>query len=314
MAEVTDQAGVAAEEAVKATEEGATTMSNTIADIAHGNFDVDGVTEEISEFLATYGLQVVGAIIILVVGWWVARFVSRIIERALRGRIEPTLASFFKTLTYALLLAFVIIATLEALGVATASFIAVIGAAGLAIGFALQGSLANLAAGVMILIFRPFKAEDFVEVAGTKGVVKEVHIFHTILYTPDNLKVIVPNNQITSGNIVNYTANGTRRVDLVIGVSYDDDLKKTKEVISSVLSADDRLLKEPSPTVAVSNLGDSSVDFVVRPWVNAADYWAVYFDLTEKIKVELESNGISIPYPQRDIHIKDTVEPSGKLA
>ena len=189
----------------------------------------------------------------------------------------------------------------------TTSFAVIVGAAGLAIGFALQGSLANFAAGIMLIIFKPFKGGDFVELAGQKGTVKEIQIFNTILNSPDNVRIIIPNGQVTGSNIVNYTVNGTRRVDLVVGVSYDDDLKKARQVIEQVLAGDDRILSDPPVTVAVSELADSSVNFVVRPWVKTADYWDVYFNITEGIKLALDKNGITIPYPQRDIHMKGGV-------
>jgi small conductance mechanosensitive channel len=220
-----------------------------------------------------------------------------------KAKVDPTLSKFVKNLTYSLLLVFVVIAALGRLGVQTGSFIAIIGAAGLAVGLALQGSLSNFAAGVLMIIFKPFRVGDFIEAGGAMGTVKEIQIFNTILNTPDNKRVIVPNAQVTGGNIVNYSVNGTRRVDLVVGVSYDDDLKKAGQVIESVLKADNRVLADPAYTVAVSELADSSVNFVVRPWVNGSDYWDVYFDLTEKIKVSLEENGLSIPFPQRDVHM-----------
>ena len=196
-----------------------------------------------------------------------------------------------------------IIAAVGKLGVPIIQFAVVLGAAGLAIGLALQGSLANFASGVLMLIFKPFKVGDFVEVAGAKGTVAEIQIFNTVVTSPDNVKIIVPNAQVTGGNILNYSVNGTRRVDLIVGISYEDDLKKAQQVIERVLAGDDRVLKDPAPTVAVSELADSSVNFVVRPWVKAADYWDVYFDMTAKVKLSLDQNGISIPYPQRDVHM-----------
>jgi len=208
-------------------------------------------------------------------------------------------------MTYIGVLIFIVIAALAATGVETTQFAVVIGAAGLAIGLALQGSLANFASGFLMIIFRPFKVGDFIEAAGTKGTVKEIGICNTIINSPDNIRVFSPNAKLTGDNIMNYTANGTRRVDLVVGVSYEDDLKKAKEVIEGVLTGDERVLEEPSPTVAVFELGDSSVNFVVRPWVNSTEYWDVYFDITAKIKLSLDQNGISIPYPQRDIHMKN---------
>jgi small conductance mechanosensitive channel len=270
--------------------------------------DVQAILQKIYEYLATYWLQVVAAIVIFIVGRWLAKLISKLIGRAMkRAKVDDTLTSFVEHLSYTAMLVFVVIAAINKLGVDTASFAVVVGAAGLAIGFALQGSLANFAAGIMLIIFKPFKVGDFVELAGKKGTVKEIQIFNTILNSPDNVMVIIPNGQVTSTNIMNYTANGTRRVDLVVGVSYDDDLKKAKQVIEQVLAGDDRILADPPTTVAVSELGDSSVNFVVRPWVKSADYWAVYFAFTENVKLALDKNGITIPYPQRDIHMKSTV-------
>jgi small conductance mechanosensitive channel len=187
--------------------------------------------------------------------------------------------------------------------VETTSFIAILGAAGLAVGFALQGSLSNFAAGVMLIIFRPFKSGDFIEAGGTIGVVEAIQIFNTVLRTPDNKMVIVPNSNITGGNITNYSAKEDRRIDMVFGIGYDDDLKKAKEILERLISEDSRILKDPAPTVAVSELADSSVNFVVRPWVKTSDYWAVYWDFTEKVKLTFDAEGISIPYPQQDVHM-----------
>ena len=266
---------------------------------------MENVLKTISEYLSKYGLKVLGAIVILLVGRWLAGAIARMVERALlRARVEATIAKFIKHLTHIAALVFVVIAALAAVGIETTQFAVVLGAAGLAIGLALQGSLANFASGFLMIIFRPFKVGDFIEAAGTKGTVKEIRIFNTIINTPDNIRVIIPNAKLTDGNIMNYTVNGTRRVDMVIGVSYEDDLKKTKQVIEQVLAADDRVLDEPPPTVAVKELADSSVNFVVRPWVNAVDYWDVYFDTTAKVKISLEENDITIPFPQRDVHMK----------
>ncbi len=215
------------------------------------------------------------------------------------------MAKFVKNLSHIALLVFVVIAALAPLGVETTQFAVALGAAGLAIGLALQGSLSNFASGFLMIIFRPFKVGDFIEAAGVKGKVQAIQLFNTIINTPDNIRVIIPNAQLTGGNILNYTVNGTRRVDLVVGVSYEDDLKKAKRVIEGVLAGDDRVLKDPSPTVAVYELGDSSVNFVVRPWVKSADYWDAYFDITSKVKLALDENDISIPFPQRDVHIKN---------
>lgn len=265
---------------------------------------MDDVLTTIYSYLATYGLKILAAIIIFIIGRWVAKLISKLIHRALiKSKFDETLAHFVTDFSYFTMLIIVGLTALSIAGVPITSFAVIIGAAGLAIGFAWQGSLANFAAGIMLIIFKPFKVGDFIEAAGQKGTVKQVLIFNTIINSPDNVKIIIPNSQVTGGNIMNYTANGTRRVDLVIGVSYIDDLKKTHEVINNVLAGDDRILGEPATTVAVSGLGDSSVNFVVRPWVKASDYWNVYFDLTEKIKIALDENGITIPFPQRDIHI-----------
>jgi small conductance mechanosensitive channel len=266
--------------------------------------------ETVKEFLATkgvdYGLKILAALIIFFVGKRLAVIIANLISKAMtKARIEPTLVHFVRNVSYVGLLVFVVIAALSALEVQTAQFIAVVGAAGLAIGLALQGSLANFASGVLLVIFKPFKVGDFVELAGVKGVVKEVQIFNTVLNTLDNIRVIIPNAQVTGGSISNYTANATRRVDLVFGISYGDDINKAKRVIEEVLAADPRVLKDPLPTVAVIALADSSVNFAVRPWVKPVDYWDVYFDVTAKVKLALEANGLTIPFPQQDVHIKN---------
>lgn len=267
---------------------------------------MQSISEKIYEYLATYGLSVVAAVVIFIVGRWLAKLISKLVGKGMtKAKMDKALVKFIENLCYIALLTFVIIAALSKLGIQTASFIAVVGAAGLAVGLALQGSLANFASGVLMLIFKPFKVGDFVEAAGAKGTVKEIQIFNTVLASPDNVRIIIPNAQVTSGSIMNYTANGTRRVDLTVGVSYEDDLKKAQQVIRQVLADDDRILKEPPATVAVSELGDSSVNFVVRPWVKSADYWDVYFDVTAEVKLRLDKNGISIPYPQIDIHMKN---------
>lgn len=269
---------------------------------------VSQMVESVKSYLAENGveflLNLLAAAAVFFIGRWLARLVANLISKAMtKSKLDATLTKFVKNLIYTALLIFVVIAALGQLGVKTGSFIAVVGAAGLAIGLALQGSLSNFAAGVLLVIFKPFKVGDFVEVGGATGVIKEIQIFTTVLNTPDNRRVIIPNAQVTGSNIINYSVNGTRRVDLVIGVSYEDDLKQARQVIESVLKTDDRILPEPVYTVAVSELGDSSVNFVVRPWCKVEDYWGVYFDMTEKIKVALEENGLSIPFPQRDVHL-----------
>jgi small conductance mechanosensitive channel len=251
-----------------------------------------------------YGYKILIAVIIFIIGRIVIGAILGGVRRLMRrSNIGETLTKFVTSLAKAILLTILIIVVLDQLGVATTSFVAILGAAGLAIGFALQGSLSNFASGVMLMIFRPFKAGDYVEAGGTAGVVEEVTIFTTVMKTPDNKMVIIPNGSITSNNITNYSAKETRRIDLVFGISYGDDIKKAKETLVRLVNTDDRILQDPAPVVAVSELGDSSVNFVVRPWVKTADYWDVYFSLTEKVKLTFDAENISIPFPQRDVHM-----------
>ena len=262
------------------------------------------VLNRIYEYIAMYGLRVMFAVIILVVGWWLARLISRMIGNLMgKAHVESTLIKFVQNLCYIGLMTYVIIAAISKLGIDTTSLAVVIGAAGLAVGFALQGSLSNFAAGVMLIIFKPFKVGDYIEAGGKAGSVQEIQIFNTVLHSPDNVRIIVPNGQITGGSITNYSANATRRVDLIASISYESDMQKARQILQQIVSGDSRVLPSPAPTIAVCELAESSVDFVVRPWVNAGDYWSVKFDLTEKIKMEFDRNGISIPYPQRDIHM-----------
>ncbi|WP_026971203.1 small-conductance mechanosensitive channel MscS [Aliagarivorans marinus] len=260
--------------------------------------------EQNQDLIIQYLVNIAAALIIIVVGFIVAGILARGVEKLLNARnLDNTISHFIGSLVKYGVIAFVLIAALSRVGVQTASFVAVIGAAGLAIGLALQGSLSNFAAGVLIIGFRPFKAGDFVEIAGVSGAVQSVHIFTTELTTPDNKLVVVPNSSVLGGNIVNYSAKDKRRIDLVIGVGYNADLAKTKQVLRAVCEADERVLKDPDITVGVVELADSSVNFVVRPWVRTADYWGTYFDLMENIKNELDKAGIEIPFPQMDVHL-----------
>ena len=260
--------------------------------------------ERIWELVAVWGIKVIAAIAIFVIGFWIAKLFRKIIEKVLANRnVDPTIGSFVASLAYYALLAFVVLASLGQLGIQTTSFIAIIGAAGLAVGLALQGSLANFAAGFLMIIFRPFKVGDVIEGAGTSGTVEKIQIFTTQLLTPDNKTVIIPNASLTAGNIINYSTTGKRRIDMVFGIGYEDDIDKAKQIILEAISADERVFKDPAPTVAVSELADSSVNFVARPWVNTSDYWGVYFALTETIKKRFDQEGISIPFPQRDVHV-----------
>ncbi|MDX1267351.1 MAG: small-conductance mechanosensitive channel MscS, partial [Oceanisphaera sp.] len=240
----------------------------------------------------------------LIIGFMAVGMLTGGMNRVMKARkIDNTISDFVTSMLKYGLLAFVIIAALGRVGVQTASFVAIVGAAGLAVGLALQGSLSNFAAGVLLIGFRFFKAGDYVEAAGTAGTVHSVQIFTTILMTPDNRMIVVPNSKILNDNIINYSKEKTRRLDLVIGVSYSADLKLTKEVLTRIIEEDDRILKDPECRIAVNNLGASSVDFVVRPWVKAEDYWNLKFDLLEKIKNELDANNIGIPFPQMDVHL-----------
>ncbi len=265
---------------------------------------MEAYVDKIVDYGIPFGLKVIAAIAILIIGRILVGILTGVVRKVMvRSKADDTLTKFVASLTKIALMTFVIIAAIRAIGVETTSFVAVIGAAGLAIGFALQGSLANFAAGVMLLIFRPFQSGDYIEAGGTSGTVEVIQIFNTILKTPDNKRVIVPNGKITSDNIVNYSAMDKRRIDLVFGIGYGDDIKKAKAALERVLSEDERVLTDPAPTVAVLELGDSSINFVVRPWVKTADYWPVYFALTEKVKLTFDQEGISIPFPQRDVHL-----------
>jgi len=284
------------------------TLQDTVQDATEGAInDVTGAAadwlDKGQELAVTYGPKVVAALIVFIVGRFIVKLLCRLLKKVMdKRKMDETISGFLTSLLGAIGLTLVILSAVQTLGVETTSFVAILGAATLAIGFALQGSLGNFAAGVMLLIFRPFKQGDFVEVAGTSGTVESQAVFATTLKTPDNKRVIVPNSAITDGNITNYSAMPTRRVDMVMGISYDD-IKSAKDVIQRVVSADDRVLADPPATIAVAELADSSVNIVVRPWCNSGDYWGLKFDLTEKLKVELENAGCCIPYPQRDVHV-----------
>jgi small conductance mechanosensitive channel len=251
-----------------------------------------------------YGPKVIAALAIFIIGRMAVSIVTGFVRRLMRrSEVDETLIKFVCSLTKFALLMFVIIASLGALGIQTTSLVAIMGAAGLAVGLALQGSLSNFAAGVLLILFRPFKAGDFIEAGGAMGSVESIQIFNTIMTSPDNRQIIVPNSQITGGTITNFSAHDTRRIDMVFGIGYDDDIKKTKETLERIAAADSRILKDPKVTVAVSELADSSVNFVVRPWVKSEDYWDVLFDFHEKVKLEFDAAGISIPFPQTDVHL-----------
>ncbi len=269
-------------------------------------FDLSNIS---IEMLAPYGLKLAGAVAIFVIGRWIAKLITRFARRMLANAdVEDTLEYFIGNIINVLLQIVVIIAAVQQLGVETASMLALLGTAGLAIGLALQGSLSNFASGVLIVGFKPYTVGDFIEAAGVAGKVVEVQIFATVLKSADNKHIIVPNSQIMNGEIINYSANDTRRVDLVASCGYEDNLDDVRKVLTDIVSKDDRVLEDPAPTIAVSELADSSVNFVVRPWVATDDYWGVYFDLTEQIKKRFDAEGIAIPFPQRDVHVYQHAE------
>ncbi len=266
--------------------------------------DLSNLIPQVQEWLAFYGLKIIAAIAIFIVGRWVAKILRNTVKKMMtRNKVDQTLVSFVGSILYAVLIVFVVIAALNQLGIQTTSLIAVLGAAGLAVGLALQGSLSNFAAGVLMIIFRPFKAGDYIEGGGVAGTVEDVQIFTTQLITPDNKLIIVPNSKIMGDNITNYSAKDTRRLELVVGVGYGDDLDLARRVLQSVIDKEERILDTPAPVVAVKELADSSVNFVVRPWVRTGDYWGVYFHLVENIKKSFDREGVSIPFPQRDVHL-----------
>jgi small conductance mechanosensitive channel len=263
--------------------------------------------EQIDALIAAvtyYGLKIVIAILVFIIGKWIAKLCSKLTRRAMeRAKVDTVLVGFLSNIVFYLLMIAVIITAVSQLGIQTTSFIAVLGAAGLAIGLALQGSLSNFSSGVLIILFRPFKIGDFVEAGGVTGVIDEIGILVTHMHTPDNKGIIVPNSQVMGAHIVNYNAHENRRCDMVFGIGYGDDIDKAKGILMDILNSDERVLKDPAPAVTVSELGDSSVNFNVRPWVNASDYWGVYFDTHEAVKKRFDAEGVSIPFPQRDVHL-----------
>ncbi len=277
---------------------------DTNAVVAATGGEATPVLEQLQTLGMEYGVKILGALAILLIGMWVAKQLKKAIVKLMGKRnVDPTLISFSASMLYVVMQVFVIVAALEKLDIKTTSFVAILGAAGLAVGLALQGSLANFAAGVLMIIFKPFKVGEFVEAAGTKGSVVEISIFTTILNTMDNKKTIVPNAKLMADNITNYSANDTRRVDLAAGISYSDDIDKARSAIQAALAEVDGIIESPAPDILVSEMADSSVNFAVRPWCKPDDYWGVYFGVTEAIKKKFDAEGICIPFPQRDVHL-----------
>jgi len=268
------------------------------------NFDNFDMTAFWETFVVDWGTNLFLAILTFIIGRFVTKLISKVIKKLLnKSHMDLMLINFIMSILNALLLLFVIIASLSQLGVDTTSLVALIAAAGLAVGLALKDSLQNFSAGVMLIIFKPFKTGNYVEAAGTAGIVENIGIFSSQFRTGDNKEVIIPNGKIYQGTITNYSAKDTRRVDMVFGIGYDDDIQQAKKILQQLIDSDDRVLKEPEPLIALSELGDSSLNFIVRPWVNASDYWALKWDMNEKVKQAFDDANISIPYPQMDVHM-----------
>ena len=256
------------------------------------------------DFLIQYGPRVLAAIALFFFGKMLAKWLRRVVVRLMnKAEMDPMVTGFVASMVYIGLMVFVVMAALGQVGIQTTSFLAILGAAGLAIGLALQGSLANFAAGFLLIVFRPFKVGDVIEAAGVTGKVDLIQIFTTTLRTPDNKTIIVPNAKLGNDNIINYSTQKTRRVDLVVGISYDADIKQARDILQDIVDSDERILRDPEPLIVVGELADSSVNFFVRVWVQSGDYWSVYYDANEKVKLRLDEAGIGIPYPQRDVHL-----------
>jgi len=258
------------------------------------------------DLITIYAVKIVVSLLIFFVGKKLASWGTNICVKLMqRANMDETLAKFLSNIIYGLLLVVIVLAALSNLGINTTSFVAILGAAGLAVGLAFKDTVANIGAGVLLIFFRPFKVGDFIQAAGETGIVEEINLFSVMMKTGDNKQIIIPNSSIIGGNITNFSAKDTRRVDFVFGIGYDDDLKLAKATLQEIIDSDERVLKDPATFVAVSELADSSVNFVVRAWVNSSDYWGVYFDTLEKVKLTFDERNISIPYPQMDIHTQN---------
>ena len=269
--------------------------------------DVNKYADLAMRYATEYGIKIIGAIAIFVIGKWVAKKLSGVARKLMdRAEVDGTLSAFIASIIDILLMVVVILAAINNLDIDTTSLIAMLGAAGLAIGLALQGTFGNIGAGVILILFRPFEVGDFVSIAGESGTVEAITLFNTTLLTPDNKVILIPNSAVTSGNITNFSKKEERRVDFTFGIGYDDDIKLTKTTLQEIIDADDRILKDPASFIGVGELADSSVNFTVRVWVKAADYWGVHFDTIEKVKLTFDEKGISIPYPQMDVHANVT--------
>ena len=267
-------------------------------------FEYATVMEYVETYLFAFAPRLLSAIVVLILGFWIVGIIARVIDKRMKkAKVDLSLRPFLKSFLKVILRILVIITAVSMLGVQMTSFIAILGAAGLAVGFALQGGLANFAGGVLILLFKPFKVGDFIEAQGHSGTVTEIQVFNTIMKTPDNKTIIIPNGALSNNSIVNFSTEPTRRVDLTFGIGYGDDIKKARKVIETLIKKDKRVLKDPAYAIFVKELGSSSVDFTVRAWTKAEDYWGFFFDMQENVKLEFDKNKISIPYPQRDVHL-----------
>jgi small conductance mechanosensitive channel len=260
--------------------------------------------EQFYDLAIKYGLQILLALVTLIIGLWIIKIINNAIRKKMeKSKMDETLRSFLLPIISILLKILLIISVISMIGVEMTSFVAILAAAGFAIGMALSGSLQNFAGGIMIVLFKPFKVGDFIDAQGHMGTVREIQIFNTILKTPDNKTIIIPNGGLSTNSMTNFSAEPRRRVDFTFGIGYSDDIDKARKVLKGLIDADERILKDPEPVIVVSSLGDSSVDFTVRVWAEAANYWDIYFDMTENVKKTFDENGISIPFPQSDVHI-----------
>jgi small conductance mechanosensitive channel len=265
---------------------------------------VNSFWDKINDVVITFGPRLIGAIITLIIGWWIIGIIQRSMRKSFEKReMEPSLRGFLNSMIGILLKVLLLISVIGMIGVQMTSFIAILGAAGLAVGMALSGTLQNFAGGVIILLFKPFKVGDYIEAQGHSGSVNEIQIFNTILKTPDNKTIIIPNGGLSTGSMINYSTEPRRRVDFVFGIGYGDDVDKAKAVIQQLIDGDERILKDPAPFIAVSELADSSVNLVVRVWAEASNYWGIHFDMHEKVYKTFDKEGLNIPFPQMDLHV-----------
>ncbi len=268
------------------------------------NFDTDQMSDWLLDFLLNYGPKLLGALLVLFLGFWIIKRITRLSDKMMKkSAVDDSLRPFLRSLISASLKVLLVISVMSMVGIAMTSFIAILGAAGLAVGLALSGTLQNFAGGVLILLLKPFRVNDLVEIDGHLGVVDEIQIFATVLKTVDNKVILLPNGPVSTGSVVNYTRESQRRVDLTIGIAYGDDYDRAKKVLEEIIAPDERILKDPKPLIALASLGDSSVNITLRVWVKTADYWDVYFSLNEEVYKVFPKKNLNIPFPQMDVHL-----------